>query len=196
MYYRAINGKVIGVLNDCDLVSLADTPGRSENKRTGAIPFMAIDLLKPDGQAGLVKHIYRHDMESFIWVFIWLCFQYKDGKFHHGPLDEWAKVDADQCAAKKNFFLSYPQKPSYLTHAGWFRLNTLGNYLAVRSYFRVHHNLKLSAAQSLLAIYGPTAEHQEEIKRLEAKLVEESDDVVFDGFIGKIDAVASAVVDD
>ncbi|KAF9230681.1 hypothetical protein BU15DRAFT_31356, partial [Melanogaster broomeanus] len=37
------------------------------------IPFMAIDLLEAPGQDGKVKHLYRHDMESFIWVFVWIC---------------------------------------------------------------------------------------------------------------------------
>ncbi|KIJ16066.1 hypothetical protein PAXINDRAFT_11106 [Paxillus involutus ATCC 200175] len=44
MYYR-VDGQVIGVLNDYDLVSLAsDTP--LGNQRTGTMLFMAIDLLK------------------------------------------------------------------------------------------------------------------------------------------------------
>ncbi|KAF9235693.1 hypothetical protein BU15DRAFT_37173, partial [Melanogaster broomeanus] len=64
-------------LNDYDLASLASQKDPLGNERTGTIPFMAIDLLEAPGQDGKVKHLYRHDMESFIWVFVWICFQYK-----------------------------------------------------------------------------------------------------------------------
>ncbi|KAI6138070.1 hypothetical protein BKA82DRAFT_4250151 [Pisolithus tinctorius] len=105
MYYR-VGGKVMGVLNDYDLSSLASSANPLSNKRTGTIPFMAIDLLKEDGQDGKVKHLYRHDMESLIYVFIWISLQYKDGKpLNPGPLDSWAKVDARGFAAKKMSFL-------------------------------------------------------------------------------------------
>ncbi|KIJ09868.1 hypothetical protein PAXINDRAFT_42733, partial [Paxillus involutus ATCC 200175] len=79
MYYR-VDGNVVGVLNDYDLASSASSANPLGNERTGTIPFMAIDLLNADGQVGKVKHLYRHDMESFIWVFVWISIQYKDGK--------------------------------------------------------------------------------------------------------------------
>ncbi|KAI5987340.1 hypothetical protein F5J12DRAFT_787089 [Pisolithus orientalis] len=47
---------------------------------TGTMPFMAIDLLQKDGQDGKVKHQYHHDIESFIYIFIWISLQYKDSK--------------------------------------------------------------------------------------------------------------------
>ncbi|KAF9225588.1 hypothetical protein BS17DRAFT_653175, partial [Gyrodon lividus] len=71
MYYMTDEG-VMGVLNNFDLASVHGN-GRSGNERTGPIPFMAIDLLEPDGQSGRVDHTYRHDMELFIWVFICIC---------------------------------------------------------------------------------------------------------------------------
>ncbi|KAF9232204.1 hypothetical protein BU15DRAFT_35323, partial [Melanogaster broomeanus] len=69
MYYRRsdTHRTVVGVLNDYDLASLASQKNPLGNERTGTIPFMAIDLAA-DGQDGKVKHLYRHDMESFIWV--------------------------------------------------------------------------------------------------------------------------------
>jgi hypothetical protein len=115
MYYR-VDGQVIGVLNDYDLASLAsDTP--LGNQRTGTMLFMAIDLLKADGQDGKVKHLYRHDMESFIWVFIWICHQFKDGRQRpRGPLDAWAKVDAQGCAKEKRSFLADTPEPRDVAH--------------------------------------------------------------------------------
>ncbi|KAF9245413.1 hypothetical protein BU15DRAFT_34896, partial [Melanogaster broomeanus] len=71
MYYR-FNAKVIGVLNDYDLAPLTSSENPLGYERTGTIPFMAIDLLDANGQDGAVRHLYRHDMESFIWVFIWI----------------------------------------------------------------------------------------------------------------------------
>lgn len=65
MWYR--NGTVLmGVLNDYDLSSLATALGPQGNERTGTIPFMALDLLSKKGQRGEVKHLYRHDLESFM----------------------------------------------------------------------------------------------------------------------------------
>ncbi|KAG1775180.1 hypothetical protein EV702DRAFT_1007960, partial [Suillus placidus] len=72
MWYRK-NGKLIGVLNDYDLSSLADDLGPLGEERTGTVPFMALDLLSAKAQRGEVKHLYRHDLESFICVFIWIC---------------------------------------------------------------------------------------------------------------------------
>ena len=108
MYYRA-NNTVVGVLNDYDLASLKGDPPLG-NERTGTIPFMALELLSPNGQNGKVKHLYRHDLESFIWVLVWLSLQYKDGeKVKRGPIEDWAKMNADKCYSAKWHFLRNPQ---------------------------------------------------------------------------------------
>lgn len=106
MWYR--NGTVLmGVLNDYDLSSLATALGPQGNERTGTIPFMALDLLSKKGQRGEVKHLYRHDLESFVWVLVWVSLRYKDGRLlsrKSRPFDEWATVDAETCGEKKSFF--------------------------------------------------------------------------------------------
>ncbi|KAG2352318.1 hypothetical protein BDR07DRAFT_1204184, partial [Suillus spraguei] len=66
-------GEAMGVLNDYDLSSLIDDQGPRGNERTGTVPFMALDLLSAKAQRGEVKHLCRHDLESFMWVFIWIC---------------------------------------------------------------------------------------------------------------------------
>ncbi|KAG2108370.1 uncharacterized protein F5147DRAFT_694687 [Suillus discolor] len=107
MYYRLSCGRVIGVLNDYDLSSIQDDCARG-NERTGTVPFMAIKLLTLSAIDGVVKHVYRHDAESFIWVFIWVCLRYKDGKPRRKPrgrLDQWLKVDAPTCCTLKCHFL-------------------------------------------------------------------------------------------
>ena len=38
--------------------------------RTGTMQFMAIEVLEGKG------HTYRHDLESFFYVFVWMCIRY------------------------------------------------------------------------------------------------------------------------
>ncbi|KAG2346907.1 hypothetical protein BDR05DRAFT_997282 [Suillus weaverae] len=103
------DGKWIGVLNDYDLSSLADDLGPRGNERTGTVPFMALDLLTEAGQRGELKHLYRYDLESFMWVFIWICLRYRQGVLlpkGSRPLDEWATSNAVACRGKKLAFLN------------------------------------------------------------------------------------------
>jgi serine/threonine protein kinase len=102
------DGKRMGVLNDYDLSSLANDQGPRGNERTGTVPFMALDLLTVKGQRGEVKHLYRHDLESFIWCFTWICLRYKEGVLlpaESRPLDVWATAGAVTCGKEKYFFL-------------------------------------------------------------------------------------------
>ena len=60
-------GKEKGVLSDFDLA-------KPVSQITGTLPFMALDLLDEDGVKGLVAPLYRHQLESFTWVFVYLCY--------------------------------------------------------------------------------------------------------------------------
>ncbi|KAG1796322.1 uncharacterized protein HD556DRAFT_1234671, partial [Suillus plorans] len=62
------DGKQIGILNDYDLFSLVDDPGPQGNECTSMVLFIALDLLTEEGQHGKVKHLHRHDLESFMYV--------------------------------------------------------------------------------------------------------------------------------
>jgi serine/threonine protein kinase len=108
MWYRK-NGRLIGVLNDYDLSSLANLVGPQGNERTGTVPFMALELLSESAQRGEVKHLYRHDLESFIWVFTWICLRYRQGVLlprRLRPLDEWATLGAVACGKDKLSWLN------------------------------------------------------------------------------------------
>ncbi|KAG1897795.1 uncharacterized protein F5891DRAFT_505686 [Suillus fuscotomentosus] len=112
MGYR-LRGRFITVLNDFDLSSIEDLlssiqGGPKGFERTGTVPFMALDLLKPEAIAGQVEHVYRHDAESFIWVLAWICLRYRKGKLLRKgrPLDEWLTVDAMGCLKEKSCFLT------------------------------------------------------------------------------------------
>jgi len=109
MWYRTKGNVLMGVLNDYDLSSLADAEGPQGNERTGTIPFMALDLLTEEGQQGKVQHLYRHDLESFMWVLVWVALRYKDGQLLPRKIrrfDKWATVDAETCGKEKSFFLT------------------------------------------------------------------------------------------
>ncbi|KAG2142352.1 hypothetical protein DEU56DRAFT_720492, partial [Suillus clintonianus] len=64
-----LNGKWVAVLNDYDLSSILRDHGPRGNERTGTVPFMAINLLRPNAR---VTHLYQHNAESFIWVLVWV----------------------------------------------------------------------------------------------------------------------------
>ncbi|KAG2149127.1 uncharacterized protein EDB93DRAFT_1250051 [Suillus bovinus] len=118
------DGKRMGVLNDYDLSSLANDPGPRGNERTGTVPFMALDLLTEEGQRGQVKHLYRHDLESFMWCFAWICFRYENGVLlpqKYRLLDEWATLDAVACGEKKYYFQGHVKPPprSHIPESVW-----------------------------------------------------------------------------
>lgn len=75
------------MLIDYDLAVQVDANGKNETSReknmTGTLDFMAIEVLENATQketAG-IERTYRHDLESFFYVFLALCIRYgwKDG---------------------------------------------------------------------------------------------------------------------
>ncbi|KAI0553760.1 serine/threonine-protein kinase Sgk2 [Xylaria curta] len=61
-------GKFRGMLIDLDLAKMDnDTTRSGAEQRTGTIQFMAIQVLQG------VDHTYRHDLESFFYVLLWMC---------------------------------------------------------------------------------------------------------------------------
>ncbi|KAI1655018.1 hypothetical protein F4813DRAFT_392009 [Daldinia decipiens] len=59
-----------GRLIDLDLAKELDAVPSRASHRTGTMRFMAIEVLEGKG------HTYRHDLESFFYVFIWMCIRY------------------------------------------------------------------------------------------------------------------------
>ncbi|KAG1817069.1 uncharacterized protein BJ212DRAFT_1480308 [Suillus subaureus] len=97
MVYRSMSGSMMGVINDWDLTSPEN--GSGSHERTGMIPFMAVDLLTKKAIKGKAEHMYQYIAESFMWVLIWVCLQYEDGKLlsKDRPLDCWLTGDAFSC---------------------------------------------------------------------------------------------------
>ncbi|KAJ7592574.1 hypothetical protein C8J56DRAFT_928969 [Mycena floridula] len=93
-----------GVLNDFDLaLFIPDQPSPLPRRpATGTIPFMAFELLDDSGWTGEIRHLYRHDLESFAWVLLWICVRFRDGKEERpGPLEKLLTNDHQTCLAHK-----------------------------------------------------------------------------------------------
>jgi len=94
-----------GVLNDWDLSydnSGGDAGYVAGGERTGTLPFMPLDLLTGKAWDGNVRHLYRHDLEGFIWILPWVFLQYEDSLLTIPVLQEWQTGDYAQCAKAKN----------------------------------------------------------------------------------------------
>ncbi|KAI3605706.1 other 1 protein kinase [Moniliophthora roreri] len=80
--YREVTGKCI--LNDFDLATLMDpgteVPDCKGYECTGTRPFMALDLPNEEGVMGHTQRRYRHDLESFCWVLVWVGACVQDGQ--------------------------------------------------------------------------------------------------------------------
>ncbi|KAG6259918.1 hypothetical protein E4U48_000293 [Claviceps purpurea] len=55
-----------GMLIDLDLAKVRDS-GPSAQHQTGTMQFMAVEVLRK------TDHTYRHDLESFFYVLLWMC---------------------------------------------------------------------------------------------------------------------------
>ncbi|KDR70433.1 hypothetical protein GALMADRAFT_76151 [Galerina marginata CBS 339.88] len=70
-----------GVLNDFDMAAEVGEDGEllvsAAHHRTGTLPFMARDLLEPVPAEDLgIRHLYRHDLESFFYILVWAAIHY------------------------------------------------------------------------------------------------------------------------
>src|ERR1700722_13929567 len=99
---RKKGDKVYGILNDFDLAVYEDRTLPSSKQRTGTRPYMAVDLLEKKAS----KHMYRHDLESMIWVFLKITLDYEDGEeIANAPLRGWQNLGDEAMAEKKSTFL-------------------------------------------------------------------------------------------
>ncbi|KAJ3500492.1 hypothetical protein NLJ89_g9772 [Agrocybe chaxingu] len=67
------------ILTDFDLRDTPDfLPSYSYAGRTGAIPFMAIELLSEKHENAAFRRTYRHELEAFVWVLLFVLRRYND----------------------------------------------------------------------------------------------------------------------
>ena len=56
-----------GMLIDLDLAKVRDSGPSGARHQTGTMQFMAVEVLRK------IDHTYRHDLESFFYVLLWMC---------------------------------------------------------------------------------------------------------------------------
>jgi hypothetical protein len=88
----AQEGDPKGFLIDLDMASKADSESNSGAfHRTGTREFMAIEVV-----GRTARHTYRHDLESFFYVLLWICINYnsagKPVKPRPDVLDGWSST--------------------------------------------------------------------------------------------------------
>ncbi|KAH7927550.1 hypothetical protein BV22DRAFT_1045258 [Leucogyrophana mollusca] len=124
MYCRDASGRVVGVLNDLDLATFVVGQGPTGNRRMGTVLFMARHLLTRKSLDGDITRMYRHQLESFTWVLVWVCLRFHQSCERNDTfrrLGLWLKVDEQRCREKKNDLLVFPEgySPSLAHKDNW-----------------------------------------------------------------------------
>lgn len=108
LMYEVGNVIIFGILNDYDLsVILKDDkvlPAASSKHRTGTAPFMAHELLNTRRS---VEHLYRHELESFLYIMVWTAVVYRGRARPEGkkkPLMQWFVGDWLSISEEKFLF--------------------------------------------------------------------------------------------
>lgn len=88
-----------GILIDFDsAIEVVTRDTETELGITGTRPFMAIGVLNRE------RHTYRHDLESFLYVFLWTTISnHTDNPPETSKLRQWSNGDWNELAARKSF---------------------------------------------------------------------------------------------
>ncbi|EIM91104.1 uncharacterized protein STEHIDRAFT_165501 [Stereum hirsutum FP-91666 SS1] len=110
-----VTNRAIGVLNDWDLAipvnrSEYNVEKPTSHHRTGTATFMSLELLKDSNRT--IPHLYRHDLESFMWILIWCSFNFLFNGMELPPnqrsdfVQEWVDISWSRIRKAKKDFLS------------------------------------------------------------------------------------------
>ncbi|KAJ6459440.1 hypothetical protein C8R47DRAFT_1202918 [Mycena vitilis] len=120
LMFQRIDNTILGVLSDFDS---ANIHGSNEppwfKLHTGSQPYMAADLLIPNPP----KHLFRHDLESFLYVLVFLTCNVKGSE-----LDKWIELDMAALKNSKESAVNIgfpPQKNELAMFYGWVARLTL-----------------------------------------------------------------------
>ena len=103
-------GGLSGMLIDFDLAVTVDEGGKNERTEeqvmTGTLEFIAIEILEGALRKDTsgIEHTYRHDLESFFYVFLSVCIRYgwDDGKAPNpNPLHMWYRGKLENISRTK-----------------------------------------------------------------------------------------------
>ena len=112
-----------GVLNDWDTsYDCRFGPETSHvvgGERTSTLPFMKLDLLYEEAWRGNVQRLYRHDLEGFIWILLWVFLQFEEKKLTIPVLEAWQTSDYAACTKAKRDMISGLNGPEYTATTSW-----------------------------------------------------------------------------
>ena len=131
MYDTSKANEPVGVVNDFDLATWVEHQ-TTNNDRTGTIPFMAIDLLD-GGLDERIPRLYRHDMESFVWVLTYITvanIQYEDRAIKISPLKQVGSWFKDNNHTDRYVHI---QTKRYLHSSYGYSQRVTGGYFCYRS---------------------------------------------------------------
>ena len=80
------------------------TEAMQDRQKTGTGPFMALELLDPNGRT---SHRYRFDLESFLYVLIWFCVGFRPSERKIKPILEWTTPNMSRLLSDKTSFITY-----------------------------------------------------------------------------------------
>ncbi|THH27423.1 hypothetical protein EUX98_g6754, partial [Antrodiella citrinella] len=86
-----------------DMVEEARKRHKAGYYRTGTGPFMACDLLR---LGPTPRHLYRHDLESFFWVFVWFCIVFNPIEHTVSIIPAWHSSNLLNVGSAKVLFLT------------------------------------------------------------------------------------------
>ncbi|RDB21959.1 hypothetical protein Hypma_010828 [Hypsizygus marmoreus] len=92
-----------GVLNDFDFSVFRQSSQGVHVAPHGTAAFMPLDLLCDEYSCGTIQRLYRHDLESFIWVLVWMTFSTNEA--FSAVFAKWDTYDYTDCKKEKLVFL-------------------------------------------------------------------------------------------
>lgn len=104
LMYRKNDDKITGVLNDWDLATSCDARGpfTEKGKRTGTLPFAALELVQHRNKPYTRRQ--RHDIESFGWCLVYICLRSPD---NHQFLRTWHDIETS-VSSRTRFLVDAP----------------------------------------------------------------------------------------
>ena len=105
MWIKTSEGLIQGILLDLDFASgPEDGPTFVPDviPFTFSTPFLALDLLEKENPQ---TYVYRHDLESFIWTFLWLILGYAQVETKTFSVTRWQLGSRHMIAQSKRNFL-------------------------------------------------------------------------------------------
>ncbi|KEP49327.1 hypothetical protein V565_102880 [Rhizoctonia solani 123E] len=133
-YYEG-KTKYYGVLNDWDLGDDENNLVESRKDLTKTVLFTSLDLLQASPHEAQVVQRYSHDLESFIWILIWVFLAVEGGEIKpNGDMDKWQTSNPRDSVKERAYFLWVPgnYQPHEEWQSQWLKIYEMLYWLVVR----------------------------------------------------------------